>query len=107
MRIFGVWDESMLVRNDPLLTATTELVADLQRRLAAVEAYAGDVTGAFDDATKAALSDWAGRYNLEGRLREDDQVSDLLVRELRDVTPRSRLRSRLGEAATRSWPPST
>ena len=87
VRIFSVWDDSMLVRNDPLLAATPELVADLQRRLAAVETYAGDVTGAYDDATKAALGDWAGRFNLEGRLRQDDQVSDLLVRELRDVTP--------------------
>jgi uncharacterized Ntn-hydrolase superfamily protein len=87
VRIFEVWDESMLVRNDPLLEATTDLVADLQRRLASLGRYHGDVSGSYDDATRAALGDWAGEYNLEGRLREDDQISNLLVREIRDITP--------------------
>jgi uncharacterized Ntn-hydrolase superfamily protein len=87
VRIFGVWDDSMLVRNDPLLEATPELVADLQRRLAVVEAYTGEATGEYDVPTRDALGAWAGRYNLEGRLRDDDRLSDLLVRELRDVTP--------------------
>jgi len=87
VRIFGVWDDTMLVRNDPLLDATPALVADLQRRLAAVEVFTGKATGRYDAATREALGAWAGRYNLEGRLREDDQISDLLVRELRDVTP--------------------
>ena len=34
-----------------------------------------------------ALADWAGEFNLEGRLREDEQISNQLVAELRDVTP--------------------
>jgi len=87
VRIFEVWDESMLVRNDPLLESTPDLVADLQRRLASLGRYDGDVSGVYDDATRAALGDWAGEYNLEGRLREDDQISNLLVREIRDITP--------------------
>jgi uncharacterized Ntn-hydrolase superfamily protein len=87
VRIFDVWDETMLVRNDPLLEPTPDLVTDLQRRLAALGRYDGDVTGVYDDATRAALGDWAGEYNLEGRLREDDLISQLLVREIRDITP--------------------
>ena len=87
VRIFGVWDESMLVRNDPLLEPTPELVTDLQRRLAALGRYDGVATGEYDDATRAALSGWAGEYNLEGRLRDDDLISQLLVREIRDITP--------------------
>jgi uncharacterized Ntn-hydrolase superfamily protein len=87
VRIFEVWDESMLVRNDPLLESTPDLVADLQRRLASLGRFDGDVSGVYDDATRAALGDWAGEYNLEGRLREDDQISNLLVREIRDITP--------------------
>ncbi len=87
VRIFEVWDESMLVRNDPLLESTPDLVAELQRRLASLGRYDGDVSGVYDDATRAALGDWAGEYNLEGRLREDDQISNLLVREIRDITP--------------------
>ncbi len=77
----------MLVRNDPLLEPTPDLVTDLQRRLAALGRYAGVATGEYDDVTRAALSDWAGEYNLEGRLRDDDLISQLLVREIRDITP--------------------
>ena len=87
VRIFEVWDESMLVRSDPLLESTPDLVADLQRRLASLGRYDGDDSGVYDDATRAALGDWAGEYNLEGRLRQDDQISNLLVREIRDTTP--------------------
>jgi hypothetical protein len=77
----------MLVRNDPLLESTPELVTDLQRRLGAIGRYDGDPTGVYDDATRAALDGWAGEYNLEGRLRDDDLISNLLVREIRDITP--------------------
>jgi uncharacterized Ntn-hydrolase superfamily protein len=87
VRIFGVWDDSMLVRNDPLLESTPDLVTDLQRRLAALGRYDGDATGVYDDTTRAALGGWAGEYNLEGRLRDDDLISQLLVREIRDITP--------------------
>jgi len=87
LRLFQVWDDSMLVRNDPQLGATPELVTDLQRRLTALGRYDGEAGGVYDDATRAALAGWAGEYNLEGRLRNDDLISQLLVREIRDVTP--------------------
>jgi uncharacterized Ntn-hydrolase superfamily protein len=86
-RLFQIWDDTMLVRNDPLLEATVVLVADLQQRMAALGVYKGEVSGSFDEPTRAALSDWAGTNNLEGRLRTDDLISRLLVREMRDVTP--------------------
>jgi uncharacterized Ntn-hydrolase superfamily protein len=86
-RVFEVWDTTMLIRNDPLLTATPELVADLQRRLAALGKYAGVPSGVYDDATRAAVAEWAAEHNLEGRLRDDDQLSNQLVTEIRDVTP--------------------
>jgi uncharacterized Ntn-hydrolase superfamily protein len=86
-RLFEVWDATMLIRNDPLLPAAPELIADLQRRLAALGRYDGEATGEYDDATRAAIGAWAGEVNLEGRLRDDDQVSNQLVMELRDVTP--------------------
>jgi uncharacterized Ntn-hydrolase superfamily protein len=87
VRIFGVWDESMLVRSDPLLEAAPDLVTDLQRRMSALGRYEGEPTGVYDDPTRAALGDWAGEHNLEGRLRDDDLISQLLVREIRDITP--------------------
>jgi uncharacterized Ntn-hydrolase superfamily protein len=86
-RLFTVWDDTMLVRTDEPLEATPALVAELQRRLAAVGAYGGDETGEMDVATTAALADWAGRYNLEGRLRDDGMLSGHLLMELRDITP--------------------
>ena len=86
-RLFDVWDTTMLIRNDPALEATPELVADLQRRLAALGKLQGDPSGVFDDTTRAALGEWAGEHNLEGRLREDDRISNHLVMEIRDVTP--------------------
>jgi uncharacterized Ntn-hydrolase superfamily protein len=86
-RLFEVWDTTMLIRNDPLLPAHPGLVSDLQQRLAALGKYAGEPSGAYDEATRMALAGWAGEHNLEGRLREDDQISNLLVVEIRDVTP--------------------
>ena len=86
-RLFEVWDTTMLVRHDPLLPATADLVADLQRRLAAIGRYEGEATGAYDDDTRNALAGWAGEVNLEGRLRDDEQISNQLVMELRDITP--------------------
>ena len=86
-RLFGVWDTTMLIRKDPLLPATPELVADLQRRLSALGRFDGEATGSYDAATRAALAEWAGEFNLEGRLRDDGQLSNLLVAEIRDVTP--------------------
>jgi uncharacterized Ntn-hydrolase superfamily protein len=86
-RLFTVWDDTMLVRNDPLVEATPSLVRDLQRRLASVGRYAGEATGDYDDGTRQALAEWAGEVNLEGRLRDDDLISQHLVRELRDITP--------------------
>jgi uncharacterized Ntn-hydrolase superfamily protein len=87
-RLFGVWDDVMLVRNDPLVPATTELIGDIQVRLAALgRLEQAAPTGSMDDATRAALETWAGEINLEGRLRDDDQLSTLLIRELRDITP--------------------
>jgi uncharacterized Ntn-hydrolase superfamily protein len=86
-RLFTVWDDTMLIRNDPPLEATGELVSEIQRRLAKVGRYEGPAHGEFDEATRVALADWAGWYNLEGRLRDDDRISRHLVTELRDITP--------------------
>jgi uncharacterized Ntn-hydrolase superfamily protein len=87
MRVFTVWDDTMLVRHDPPLEATTELVGEIQRRLTALGRYAGTADGSYDEGTRSAIEDWAGWYNLEGRLRDDDQISQHLVMELRDITP--------------------
>jgi uncharacterized Ntn-hydrolase superfamily protein len=86
-RLFEVWDATMLIRDDPLLAADSGLVADIQRRLAVLGKYAGEPSGVYDDPTRKALAGWAGEHNLEGRLRDDEQISNVLVMEIRDVTP--------------------
>jgi uncharacterized Ntn-hydrolase superfamily protein len=86
-RLFTVWDDTMLVRHDPPVDATPEVVAEVQRRLAALGTYRGEADGRLDDATRAALEVWAGEVNLEGRIRDDDMLSQHLLFELRDITP--------------------
>ena len=86
-RLFRVWDDTMLGRDDPPLEATPELVGEIQRRLAALGRYEGSTGGTYDDATRSAIAEWAGWSNLEGRLRDDGMISRYLVMELRDVTP--------------------
>jgi uncharacterized Ntn-hydrolase superfamily protein len=86
-RLFRVWDDTMLGRDDPPLEATPELVGEIQRRLAALGRYEGSTGGTYDDATRSAIAEWAGWSNLEDRLRGDDMISRYLVVELRDATP--------------------
>jgi uncharacterized Ntn-hydrolase superfamily protein len=64
-----------------------EAPRELARLLAVLGNYAGEPSGVYDDPARRALGEWAGEHNLEGRLREDDQISNLLVVEIRDVTP--------------------
>lgn len=87
VRLFTVWDDTMLVRNDPLLEASAELVAEVQRRLSALGRFHGEPSGILDQPTREGLENFAGTYNLEGRLRDDEMLSQLLVREIRDLTP--------------------
>lgn len=86
-RVFEAYDRDILIRDDPELEATPVLVADLQRRLAAMGRYAGDPTGEYDGPTRDAIAAFAGEYNLEGKLRDDDRIYASIVREIRDVTP--------------------
>ena len=86
-RVFEAYDRDILIRNDAQLDAGTDLVADLQRRLARLGRFAGEASGVYDEATREAIAGFAREYNLEGRLRDDDRISETLVREIRDVTP--------------------
>jgi uncharacterized Ntn-hydrolase superfamily protein len=87
VRVFEAYDRDILIRNDAELDATPELVGDLQRRLASLGRFDGEPTGAYDDATRQAVADFAGEFNLEGKLREDDRIYESIVREIRDLTP--------------------
>jgi uncharacterized Ntn-hydrolase superfamily protein len=86
-RLFSIYDRDVLVRNDQLLRATPPLVTEIQERLATRRLYSGPPTGELDHRTRMALALFAGEFSLDDRLREDDQLSELLIRELRDLTP--------------------
>ena len=85
-RVFAVYDREILVRDDEVLVASRELVTELQHRLATYRLYSGPPTGVLDDRTRLALQLFAGEFNLEERIRDDDQLSGTLVDELREVT---------------------
>jgi uncharacterized Ntn-hydrolase superfamily protein len=87
LRVFSVFDREYLVRNDPLLPSTGALIEEIQARLRSLGHYEGQITGSLDDATRDGLGAFAGKNNLEGRLRSDDLLSEALIRELRDITP--------------------
>lgn len=86
-RVFELWDQTILVRSDPALPATPELVSEVQTRLAALGHYEGEVSGKLDRPTEDALRRWAEGSALAERLRDDESFSRSLLFELRDVTP--------------------
>jgi uncharacterized Ntn-hydrolase superfamily protein len=86
-RIFSVYDAEILVRNDAALPASRTLVTEVQHRLASRRLYSGPPSGELDERTRMALALFAGEYALEDRLRDDEQLSETLIRELRDLTP--------------------
>jgi uncharacterized Ntn-hydrolase superfamily protein len=83
-RVFGVWEDTMLVRTDHTVQATPDVVALMQADLRAL-GYLDDQAqeGTLDPATRAALEGWAGWENLEMRLRSDDLLSAALLEALR------------------------
>jgi uncharacterized Ntn-hydrolase superfamily protein len=83
-RVFSVWEDTMLVRDDVADEATTEVVAAIQADLVRLGYLGAHDPGAFDDATRAALESWAGWENLELRLRSDDRISRRLIDALRE-----------------------
>ena len=87
LRLFQVWDDSMLVRNDPQLEATPELVTDLQRRLAALGRYDGEAERRVRRRDARRLGRMGGGVQPGGppaRRRPDLAAA---VREIRDITP--------------------
>lgn len=79
-RVFGVWEDTMLVRSDTAVEPTPALIEQIQGDLiTAGYLEAGAATGVEDEATHRALADWAGWENLEMRLRDDGLISQRLA----------------------------
>ena len=85
-RVFKVFDQDYLVRDDPLIEATREVVTRLQRGLLQTGDLEGGATGELDAQTRAALERFAGRFNLEAKIRDDDQIFRSLIREVDEAS---------------------
>lgn len=57
-----------------LIPVTTDVARELQTVLAKLGLYRGDISGDYDDATRAALWDFCGIENLEERWRDDAKI---------------------------------
>ena len=77
-RLFDVWDTTMLIRNDRCCPPTPELVRTSSGAWPSSGSTPGSPRARTTSATRMALGGWAGEHNLEGRLRDDDQISNLL-----------------------------
>lgn len=84
-RVFFVYDDDYLIRNDRVMEATADLVRQLQAALTRTGHYRGEAHGELDDATRAALADFAAQVNLESKIREDGRLYRSLVREVQEV----------------------
>jgi uncharacterized Ntn-hydrolase superfamily protein len=88
LRVFAVFDDEFLIRNDPRLEPTAELVSEVQRRLASMGRYSAEATGVLDEPTRRAVELFAGEVNLEEKVSwVDDRLSQAVIRALRELTP--------------------
>jgi uncharacterized Ntn-hydrolase superfamily protein len=86
VRLFRMYDDDYLIRNDRLMDPTPELVISMQRGLSRMGFYRGEAHGAYDDVTRAALAEFAGRQNLEAKVRTDGRIYRSLVREVEEAS---------------------
>ena len=66
-----------------LLPITADVARELQTVLAKIGLYHGDISGEYDDATRAALWDFCGIENLEERWCDDDRIDPEVLRFVR------------------------
>jgi uncharacterized Ntn-hydrolase superfamily protein len=76
VRIFNLYDLTMLTREDPkdVVTVTPEIARLLQRFLKGSGYYTGSVQGRWDAKTRAAFEEWMGVENLENKVRADGKL---------------------------------
>ena len=76
VRIFNVYDLTMLTREDPkdVVPITPEVARFLQRFLKESGYYTGAVLGRWDERTRHAFEEWMGVENLEEKVRKDGRL---------------------------------
>ena len=85
IRIFNVYDVTLLTREDPndVVLLEPDAVREIQAGLTTLGLYRGLTTGKFDAKTKAAFGAWAEVNNYENKLRNDGKVWGSLFRALK------------------------
>ena len=85
IRIFNVYDVTLLTREDPndVVLLEPDAVREIQAGLTTLGLYRGLTTGKFDAKTKAAFEAWAEVNNYENKLRNDGKVWGSLFRALK------------------------
>ena len=86
VRVFRVFDDDYLIRDDRVLEATPELVTKLQEALTRTGHYRGPAHGGLDGPTRSALTEFAGQLNLEAKIRDDARLYHSLVREVEEAS---------------------
>ncbi|HYA11348.1 MAG TPA: DUF1028 domain-containing protein [Thermoplasmata archaeon] len=86
VRVFRLYDLTMLSREDPstLLRIEGEVATGLQHDLAVLGFYTGRLTGAWDDASRAAFTRFLGEHNFENKQRDDGTVWPSILRYLKE-----------------------
>jgi uncharacterized Ntn-hydrolase superfamily protein len=76
VRIFNVYDLTMLTREDPkdAVPITPEVARFLQRFLKGSGSYTGPIHGRWDEKTRQAFEEWMGVENLEEKVRKDGKL---------------------------------
>ncbi|OGS59990.1 MAG: fimbrial assembly protein FimA [Euryarchaeota archaeon RBG_19FT_COMBO_69_17] len=90
VRIFNVYDATLLDREDPADTVPLrkEAVKEVQEALQALGFHKGPASGKWDARTRKAFEDWAGMNNFENKVRKDDRLWGSLYRILRSQAGR-------------------
>lgn len=86
IRIFHIWDLTMLTREDPknVVPITPEVARFVQRYLAGAGFYPGPVHGEWDGKTEESFGAWMGVENLENKMRKDGKLWGSVWRYVQD-----------------------
>ena len=86
VRIFHIWDLTMLTREDPedIVDIDAEVAAFLQGFLSNRGLYKGPVHGKWDLKSKESFESWMGVENLENKVRKDGKLWGSVWRYVRE-----------------------
>ncbi len=90
-RIFRIYDLTLLSREktDDVVVIDSAVTESLQRMLAKLGVYKGEVTGTYDERTRGALERFMHMNNLENKMRKDQSLWGDIYRYLQELSSTS------------------